>query len=182
MAMFWIKEIRNYHPTGTISLRCDDGGRLPKLDGKIYGRDEWLQLPAPKTGEMYSSIRPENLAVPWSYGFSQKMVLKSDVKGSPTTTLEIRGEGGWDYLVVRDDETREIGQVEVGTLGDAPGVNHSWWVLALHSDGDLKFHCTERQGLTRDEALAFGTFFINFALDAIGMTAKAVGVVAGDGE
>jgi hypothetical protein len=180
MAIVWIKEIRNYHPNGELSLRCDDGGRHPSVGGKEYGPDAWMVL-KPPSGEPYSSLRPDNMAVPWSFNFTQKLWVRSTINGlSPMVTVEVRGESGWDDMVIRDDEFRELGKVDVGSQGDAPGINHSWWVLALHGDGNVEFHCLERQGLLRDEALALGRFLIDFSFDVVNSTAKAVDVIVGD--
>lgn len=180
MAIAWIKEIRNYHPKGSLEITCDDGGRHPRIGDKEYGRDEAIVVNAKPADKDYSSVKPENLAVPWSFNLANKLRINTNVEGlKGSATVEIRGESGWDYMVIRDEEMREMEHIDAGSQGDAPGVNHSWWVLSLHSDGDVEFHSIERQGVLRDEALSLGLFFINFTVDLTNSAIKAIKVIKG---
>lgn len=185
MAIAWIKEIHNFNPKAKLSIRCLDNGRHPKVGSTIYNQDDWIVIDGSQVQAGDKSVRvvPENLAVPWSFGGVQRLEIKVEQDGvTNVVTAEIRGRSGWDYILFRDKEFREAGEVDAGSLGDAPGTNHSWWVLALHSDGKLEWHCLERQGLKRDEALALGRFFLEFtqkALDlAVGGAEAIVKVVA----
>lgn len=176
MAMAWIREIRNHHPNGSLRVRVNDNGRHPSLNGKTFQREEWMNIP-PGSENNPSSISPQNMAAPWSYGGSQRMIVETVVDGvTRIVSFEIRGKSGWDYLVLRDAQLKEVREIEVGSLGDAPGVNHSWWALVLHSDGNLEWHLFERQGLPRAELLDIvnkaGSFIIEFVPKIIGVIAE----------
>ncbi|WP_028454413.1 hypothetical protein [Chitinilyticum litopenaei] len=170
MAIAWIKEIHNYHPNTTLAFQIEDS-RIPSIDNK---ESKSFELPQ---GQL-TADKLSNFAVPWSFAGNQH--LKITVKGAQTDTfyVEIRGRSGWDYLVFRDAEFRECGEVELGSQGDAPGVNHSWWAICLHSDGKLEWHALERQGLQRDEALALGRFLVDLSEKSVGLIIKAIAAVA----
>lgn len=173
MAIAWVSEIRNNHPTAALSVRLDDG-RHPMVNGVTYDRDQWLDV-GPRRGQDDPSIvRPENMAVPWSYGGANKMLLRvKSIGGQNTVSAEIRGTDAWDYIVFRDIELTELKSLEAGSLGDAPGVNHSWWSVCLHDNGIIEWHLMDRQGARRDDIVnalgKAGSFFIQILPDLIKM-------------
>ncbi|MBC7908622.1 MAG: hypothetical protein H7Y60_17980 [Rhodospirillaceae bacterium] len=172
MAVAWIKQISVFNPNVKLSVRCLDNNRHPKVNGTEYGRDSWFVVDGSQVtaGSKGVVVSPDNLAIPWSYGGDQRLEFKLEEAGAETrfASAEIRGRSGWDYIVFRDKEFRESGEVDVGTLGDAPGINHSNWILSVHSDGKLEWHCSERQGLKRDDAVALGRFILDFTSKAVG--------------
>ncbi|WP_028454412.1 hypothetical protein [Chitinilyticum litopenaei] len=183
MAIAWIKEVRNYHPTATLSLRCEDG-RHPTLgegaDRKEYGRDDTISVLPAKSSSEPTILKADNFAIPWSFNFSNRLRMSTEInKQKVEATAEIRGESAWDFILIRDHEMREIEKIDAGSCGDAPGVNHSWWILSLHSDGDIEFHCLERQGLLQDEAMNLGRFFLSFLLNATELGVSALEVYKG---
>ena len=125
-----------------------------------------MNIPAGSENEP-SIVCPENMAAPWSFGGSQKLIIETVVNGvTRIVSAEVRGKSGWDYLVLRDKHLDEIGETEIGSLGDAPGTNHSWWALVLHGDGRIEWKLFERQGLPRQELVNIvnqaGSFIIKF--------------------
>lgn len=169
MAIVWIKEIHNYHPTGKLKLTINDDGRIPRLDGKDVKEI---------TANAKETKTPENLAVPWSYLGKNSLSIEVEIDGRTSIVYaEIRNRSGWDYILFRDKESRESGEVDAGSLGDAPSINHSWWAITLHSDGQLQWHVIERQGLKHDEALAFGRFALEFSKEVIDIGVKVVGLI-----
>jgi hypothetical protein len=180
MAIAWIKEIHNFNPKAKLKVRCLDNNRHPQIGGKEYGKDDWIELDGAKiaTGSRSVSVTADNLAVPWSFGGDQRLEMMIELDGvTRYVSAEIRGRSGWDYVLFRDQEFRESGEVDVGSLGDAPGTNHSWWIMALHSDGKLEWHCTERQGLKREEAIAFTRFFLEFTTKLLDSGAGVIGTI-----
>lgn len=167
MAIAFIREIVNMNPDITLRVRVADNNRHPVWQGVEYGKEDWLQINRPPTAEMPTVVTPENMAVPWSYGGKQRLYIQTITAGgvAKTITAEIHGENAWDYMVLRDNSLAEFGKIEIGSLGDAPGVNHSWWAIVLLEDGRLEWRLFERQGVPRDDLVHIfeegGKFLIN---------------------
>ncbi|GJI93887.1 hypothetical protein RugamoR57_06050 [Duganella caerulea] len=179
MAIAWIREIRNHHTNGKIRIKMIDDGRHPSYNGVTYGKDDWMVIPPCRSADSPVVANPENMAVPWGYGGKQRLIIQVEVDGvKNTVSAEIRGNNAWDYVVLRDHELTEIGETEVGSLGDAPGVNHSWWALVLHANGRLEWHLFERQGLARDDLLTIVNGAGSFFIDMLPHVAGAVDVAA----
>ena len=166
MAIAWITEVRNCSTSATLRICAMDDGRHPELNNVTYYKDDWMLVSPTANSSSPRTIKPSNLAVPWSYGGKQRLVMRVSCDGiEKTLSAEVRGENGWDYLVIRDEALNIITQTEIGSLGDAPGVNHSHWALVLHEDGKLEWHLFERQGLRRDDLLNIVGSVGNFYLD-----------------
>lgn len=174
MAIAFIRELRNHHAHGSLRIRVQDNNRHPRVDGVEYGADKWLDVKAPDSEGGYTSKLPDNMAVPWSYGGAQRLYIECTVNGKVRTmSAEISGDGGWDYIVLRDHELRQIGRMEIGSLGDAPGVNHSWWAVVLHANGRLEWVLFERQGARRDDLVQAGAALGKVVLDLVLEAEKA---------
>jgi len=176
MAIAWIREIRNCHPNGKIRIKQMDDGRHPSWNGVTYAKDEWLVVPPSASKSNPSVATPDNMAVPWSYGGKQRLVIQVEVNGVVNSvSAEIRGENAWDFIVLRDNELTQMTQMDAGSLGDAPGVNHSWWGLVLHENGQLEWHLFERQGMTQAGILnvlnGAGSLFIEMLPGVVGAVA-----------
>lgn len=164
MAIAWITELRNNHPTATLSILVDDG-RHPSVDDVEYDRNSWINIAPRRGNDDPTIVKPSNLAVPWSFGGANKMLLRVETTGGRNTaSAEIRGTDGWDYIVLRDVELNELKSIEAGSLGDAPGVNHSKWAISLHENGVIEWHLWDRQGARRADILnavnEAGSFFM----------------------
>lgn len=174
MAMAWIREIRNHRPNSTLRVRVFDNGRHPSLGGKTYGNDEWMIIPAGSENQP-TIVCPENMGVPWSYGGAQRMIIETEIDGvTKSISAEVRGDSGWDYLVLRDGQLNQFAATEIGSLGYAPGINHSWWGVVLHSDGKLEWHLFERQGLRRDDLVDIVKQTGGFIIDLVPQVMEAV--------
>jgi hypothetical protein len=151
MAMCWIQGIFNHHPTRALRVRCLDRGRNPTIGGKKYGADDWFEL-AP--GGRVESSQIDNLAVPWNNEKAQRLVLSWGPASDPKESLQLDviGQKAWDWLRMRDGFDAVVGEFEVGSLGDAPGINHSGWTIHLEPTS-LRFRNEFRQGLKRDDLL-----------------------------
>lgn len=185
MAMCWIEQAINHHPNGFLKFQVHDFGRSPTvkainrrvLDKGPSSLAAALKLPTiwgaiNFTGldddnrlgpDAWYSVRPgqtvdlENCGIPW--GGNQQALWVSPIlwNGKPVKIqFDIVSQGAWDFIRIRDEDGREHGRAEVGSLGNAPGINHSTWQLVLHSDGKLELHCKWRQGLTRGGARELG--------------------------
>jgi hypothetical protein len=170
--MCWIEQVINYHPTGTLRFQVHDFGRHPtvKDDGKELGPDDWCTVAPGKT------VNLENCGVPWG-GNQQALRVEADVDGKKgTVQFDIVNQDAWDFIRIRDEEYREHGRAEVGSLGNAPGINHSAWRLVLHSDGKVDLHCEWRQGLTREGAKELGAVALEIGGMAVSLGGSGIGL------
>lgn len=182
MAIAFIREIRNHCPNSKLRIRVQDDGRHPSLNGVTYGKEDWMSISNAKSANNPTVVEPDNMGIPWSYGGKQRLIIQTEINGVvKNISAEIRGRDAWDFMLLRDNELQEIGETEVGSLGDAPGVNHSWWGLVLHSNGKLEFHLFERQGLRRDDLLsivnAAGSIFIDLLPEVIKVVVEVIPVL-----
>ncbi|MBV8045678.1 MAG: hypothetical protein JO171_00880 [Paludibacterium sp.] len=184
MAIAFIREIVNMNPDVTLRIRVMDDNRHPTWQGVEYGKEDWLQINRPPSANVPTVVTPDNMAVPWSYGGKQRMYIQTVTTGGIVKNIsaEVRGENAWDYMVLRDNALAEIGQTEIGSLGDAPGVNHSWWAIVLQEDGRLEWRLFERQGLRRDDLINIvtetGKFLIDVFPTVIDKAAQILPVIA----
>lgn len=179
MAIAWIREIRNCHPNGKIRVKVLDDGRHPSLNGVTYSKDDWMVVPPGRSKNDPSIVTPDNMAVPWSYGGKQRVLIQVEVNGvTSSVSAEIRGANAWDFIVLRDGELTQMAEIDAGSLGDAPGINHSWWGLVLHEDGRLEWHLFEKQGMNRNDVLNVlneaGSLFINMLPGIVGAAATII--------
>lgn len=165
MAIAFIRELRNASKTLQLRVQVADNNRHPSVNGKTYGKSEWLDIPPCSDPMQPTIVSPSNMAVPWSYGGEQRLMVQvvSDQSISKVFSMEIRGRDAWDFIVIRDHNLKELAEIEIGSLGDAPGVNHSWMGLVLTDDGRVTLETFDRQGARRDDLIAVGK-----ALGALG--------------
>ncbi len=184
MAVAFIREIVNLNPDITLRIRVMDNNRHPAWQGVQYSTEDWLQINRPASSAVPVVVRPDNMAVPWSYGGIQRLYIQTVTTGGlvKNITAEIHGENAWDYMVLRDHSLAEIGKTEIGSLGDAPGVNHSWWAIVLLEDGRLEWRLFERQGMHRDDLVNIvketGKFLIDIYPTLIDKTAELLPMIA----
>jgi len=185
MAVAFIREIVNLNPDITLRIRVMDNNRHPAWQGVQYSTEDWLQINRPASSAVPVVVRPDNMAVPWSYGGIQRLYIQTVTTGGlvKNITAEIHGENAWDYMVLRDNSLAEIGKTEIGSLGDAPGVNHSWWAIVLLEDGRLEWRLFERQGMHRDDLVNIvngaGKFLIDIYPTLIEKGAELLPLIAG---
>lgn len=171
MAMCWIEQVINYHPTGTLRFQVHDFGRSPtvKDNGKQLGPDDWFSVAPGKTANL------ENCGIPWG-GKEQALWVEADVDGKKAKVqFDIVNQDAWDYIRIRDGEFREHGRAEVGSMGNAPGLNHSAWRLVLHSDGKVELHCEWRQGLTKQGAAELGAVALQIGNMVVALAGAGIG-------
>lgn len=185
MAIAFIREIVNLNPDVTLRVRVMDDNRHPVLQGVQYSKDDWMQINRPPSPNAPTVVTPDNMAVPWSYGGKQRLYIQTVTTGGvvKNVTAEIHGENAWDYMVLRDNSLAEIGRTEIGSLGDAPGVNHSYWAIVLLEDGRLEWRLFERQGLRREDLVNIvteaGKFLMDIYPTLIDKTAQILPMIAG---
>jgi|JI102314A1RNA_FD_contig_21_14656545_length_1006_multi_6_in_0_out_0_1 hypothetical protein len=153
MAVCWIEKIVNDHPTGTLLLNCADFSRHPRVKGtsQEFGRNDWFSVGPGETLEL------ENFAIPWSHNFfrEQALFVKTILPEQQYTYVyRIVNHDAWDWVSIKDDNLQgpQLGEVEVGSMGDAPLINHSAWHLALTTNG-VEWRNQWRQGIPRDAFL-----------------------------
>lgn len=152
MAMCWIMGIINEHPTHTLRVRCEDHGRNPKIRNRRYGPNETFELPP---GQRVEASEVDNFAIPWNNDKGQRVLLQFGPAGGPQETLQVdvTGRQAWDWVRLRNGSGDVLGEFEVGSLGNAPGINHSGWKIYLGADGKLALKNEYRQGASRDDLL-----------------------------
>lgn len=180
MAICFITHVNNYHSSEILRFRVRDYGRHPKVEntGHVMGADEWMDvLPG-------QELEFSNFGIPWNMN-NQHLTIEWTKENGRV----IAGKGyfvvgnieGWDYVHIRDAEHREIRTIEVGSLGDAPGINYSTWRLALHSNGLPELTCTGRDGLSLETLRHVGAASLEIGKDILGIVIENLtkGVVEG---
>lgn len=154
MAMAWIEQLINFHPTAPLCVMLNDS-RTPRLSSPLVRADESIELQPKKRYHIGSGqiVKAQNFAFPWKEG-GQYLEVKSSDDVEFGSRYYIDSRNSWDYLFATDLDNQPVGPaVDVGSMGDAPGVNHSGWVLVQTQAGDIALFNTWRQGAVRDNIL-----------------------------
>jgi hypothetical protein len=171
MAMCWIERVENRHPSSTMQFELSDPGRTGRVRGEpaiSLSPGTWYSVPAGQ------ERRLENTAVPWS-GNGRALTVRWFAAGrTQTLRFDIANSHGWDFLRSEGNADGAGQDLEVGSMGDAAGTNHSGWTMSLEPDGSLKLRCEWRQGLTLTAAQKLGS-----AVGAAAGVAWAVASVVG---
>jgi hypothetical protein len=155
MAVAWIERVANYHPTDSFKICYKDENRTVKRkdNNTVVQNGTYLEIsPGQK-------IELDNCALPWNNINRFLEVRWRQNNKELGCFFDINGKEAWDYIRTRDSEYRELGLVEVGSLGDARGSNWSGWELALYSNSTIGFNNIYRQ----NTAESMGKFSLSLA-------------------
>jgi hypothetical protein len=185
MAMVWIERIKNY---STISdLICTFGDKGNYKPRKKNENGTAIEMPNPWTLFKASDInRPsvvetQDCPIPWNRDDNvtglfvewqhQVKVLDKGTEHNPIVKtrirLDISPNSGWDYIRTRDEQGTILGRLDAGSLGSAPGINHSGFELVLRNDGKLSLNQIWRQSLTKEDTEFLGGQLVSLAGVAI---------------
>lgn len=182
MAICWIEQVVNEHPTGLLKFRCHDRNRHPrsKDTGQEVGLDDIVVVQPGQT------LNFENFAVPWPIVEGQALYVSSVIgnkRGEVRLTVH-QGTGerdAWDWVHVHDANGKELGLIDAGSLGDVPGTNHSVWHLRLEVDGSINLYQVWKQGLTQKEAKVLVAVSFGVGMIVVGGVVFALGAALPDG-
>lgn len=188
MAVCYIDNIINKNPTldlrvtfrrapdhGTVKVRF--AGKRNELgqqgpDGPEFVLGEVVEIPP---GE---ELLCQGLGFPWGDEYHITGTVESKRLGRSNVnrfSVNTRSDTLWDYIFHRVNGTLNQ-QVEAGSLGNVPGINHSHWEMCLEDNGYVVLRCRQRDGLSHKEAVSL---IVGLVTGALGIGAGAAALIAG---
>lgn len=178
MAICFIENVVNDHPTGTLTFQLHDFDQRPKdkATGHEVQRDTSIVIPRGEEREY------QDLMIPWDNARDQHLLVIAEFNGKRIEhrfKIYARPETAWDYVHHFNARGELVAWVEAGTQGNAQGINWSGWELWLDSRGKVALRRKWRQGLSHKDAVLLGLGIAGGVVVLSGVVLAGIGGIAG---